>query len=278
MPADLLPAQPIAGNTFWTKRVKRIRQRSSQLSRLVLRKGIRVAYRLAGYQFLDKAQTEAFLRPYCLVTHPANQLRMEEIVDLINPSKVYFSQTQTETEPVSVWRYEVPKAGARLLPYGSVLTQRKVLCTDVNTNDFYRNTLHFRQRRPLTVQTVITPWSHYLDGAEWGGYYDFVFLVAAKLGRMKDTLPEDVFRSSVVAYPLFGTAYEREFLSLLGIRADHIVDTRTTDMRFEQCIVANAGHWFYPNLADITALRNHILPQVSTPNTPRTRIYISRTC
>lgn len=237
-----------------------------------------MGYRLAGYQFLDKEQTEAFLRPYNLVTHPANTLRMKEVVDLIDPTKVYYPQTQTETEPVSVWRYEVPKAGATLLPYGNVLTQRKVLCTDINTNDFFRNVLHRRQRHPLVVQTVIVPWSHYLDGAEWGGYYDFMFLIAAKLGRIKDVLPETMFRKAVVAYPLFGTAYEREFLSLLGIRADQIVDTRTTDVRFEQCVVANVGHWFYPNLADITALRNHILPLVSVLDTPRTRIYISRNC
>lgn len=278
MLTDLLLAQPVAVHTSWTKRVKRVRQQSIQLSQLVLRKGARVAYRLAGYQFLNKEQTEAFFRPYSLVTYPANTLRMEEVVDLIDPYKIYYPQTQTETEPVSVWRYEVPKAGVRLLPYGNVLTERKVLCTDINTNDFFRNALYRRHRHPLVVQTVIAPWSHYLDGAEWGGYYDFVFLVAAKLSRIKGVLPEDLFRKAIVAYPLFDTAYEREFLSLLGIRADQIVDTRTTDVRFEQCVVANAGHWFYPNLADITALRNHILPLVSIPKTLRTRIYISRNC
>lgn len=278
MPTDLLPVQPVAVHTSWTKRVKRVRQQSIQLSRLVLRKGVRVGYRLVGYQFLNKEQTEVFLRTHSLVTYSANTLRMEEIIDLIDPSKIYYPQTQAEAEPVSVWCYEVPNAGASLLPYGTVLTQRKVLCTDINTNDFYRNALHQRHRQPLVVQTVIAPWSHYLDGAEWGGYYDFVFLVAAKLARIKAVLPEDMFRKAVVAYPLFGTAYELEFLPLLGIRADQIVDTRTTDVRFEQCVVANAGHWFYPNLADITALRNYILPQVSVTKTPRTRIYISRNC
>ncbi|OJW71429.1 MAG: hypothetical protein BGO59_20100 [Spirosoma sp. 48-14] len=249
-----------------------------QLSRLVLRKGVRVGYRLAGYQFLDKEQTEAFLRPYSLVTYPANALCMEEVVDLIDPSKVYYPQTQTETEPVSVWRYKTPAAGAELRPYGSVLTERNIPCTDINTDDFYQNVLHRQRRQSITVQTVIAPWSHYLDGIIWGGYYDFVFLVAAKLARIKGVLPEAVFRNATVAYPQFGTAYERDFMALLGVEAHQLIDTRKTSVQFRECIVANAGHWFYPNLADINALRTYILPQLPAPDTRRKRIYISRNC
>ncbi len=81
----------------------------------------------------------------------------------------------------------------------------------------------------------------------WGSYYDFVFLVAAKLCRIKDTLPEPEFQAAWVSYPLFGTDYERDFLALLGVAADRVADSRTTNVTFERCVLANAGHWFYPN-------------------------------
>ena len=110
----------------------------------------------------------------------------------------------------------------------------------------------------------------------WGDYYDNVFLVAGKLCRIRDTLSEFDFTSALVVYPLFTTTYEPEYLALLGIETNRVFDSRTTNVTFDQCILADVGHWFYPNSADVAALRKHVLPQIPPATGPRDRIYISR--
>jgi len=63
---------------------------------------------------------------------------------------------------------------------------------------------------------------------------------------------------------------------LLGIDSACIVDSRTTQVHFEYCVLANTGHWFYPNKADIDALRKYILPKLPPPTGKLNRVYISR--
>ncbi len=236
----------------------------------------RLRYRLSGIAFLNSSQTDSFLDSYRISGHSADTFTLPEIVDLGQPTKRYFPAEQATNQPVSVWLYEASAGAAKQYPYGSIQIGRKVLCLDINTDDFHRNLSPPIQRTTQFSPTLIAPWSHYLDGVMWGGYYDFVFLVAAKLCRIKEALPESDFKSAFVAYPLFGTAYERNFLDLLGISADRVVDSRTTNVTFERCILANAGHWFYPNKADLLALRKYVLAQVSPARGPRKRIYISR--
>ena len=233
-------------------------------------------YRLTGIQLLTGEQTNAFLSPYRLNTHPANQMMLPQVVDWVDPGKLYYPATVAQSEPVSVWQYKASGAQTRQYPFGSILAVGKILCLDVNTDDFFRNVLHRKKRQPVSTTTLIAPWSHYLDGVVWGGYFDFVMLVAGKLCRIKEAIPETTFNEAIVAYPLFDTAYEREYLSLLGIDAAHIMDSRTTQVRFEYCVLANTGHWFYPNKADIDALRKCILPKLSAPTGKRNRVYISR--
>ncbi|ADB42828.1 MULTISPECIES: glycosyltransferase family 61 protein [Spirosoma] len=247
-----------------------------KLVKRVLSRGSRWLYRRLGVQFLDKPQTAAYLAPYQRSMYPANRLSLTEVIDLADPSKVYFAATQDESEPVSVWLVEQANGAFSQLPYGSIRDKQHVLCTDINTDDFYRNVLHRKKRQQISSTALIAPWSHYLDGVVWGGYYDFVMLVAGKLARIKDAIPETLFKEALVAYPLFKTAYEREYLSLLGIEPTRLLDSRTTQVRFEQCVLANTGHWFYPNKADIDALRKHILPKLPPPTGKRNRIYISR--
>ena len=206
----------------------------------------------------------------------ADTFTLPETADLGQPTKRYFSAEQAANLTVSVWLYETSAGAAKQYPYGSIQIGGKLLCLDINTDDFYHNLSLPTRRTTLHAPTLIAPWSHYLDGAMWGGYYDFVFLVAAKLCRIKEALPASEFKAAFVAYPLFGTAYERDFLALLGVAADRVVDSRSTDVTFERCILANAGHWFYPNKADILALRKYVLAQMPPAEGPRQRIYISR--
>ena len=247
-----------------------------KLGNKVLEKATRWMYRRLGYQLLEKAQTEAFLKPFQLKVHSAHSLSLPSVVDLIMPQKVYFKATETRSEPAFVWSLEASVVAVEQLPYGGLRTETHLLSTDINIDDLYRNVLHWGKRDVRQVQTLLAPWSHYLDGIVWGGYYDFVMLVMGKLCRMKDEMHPGEFASSFVAYPLFDTTYEREFLSLLGIAPERVIDCRTTKVRAHRCIVANIGHWFYPNLADITSLRRHVLTRLPPPRGPRNRIYICR--
>ena len=233
-------------------------------------------YRLRGIAFLDSRQTESFLDSHRISRHLADTFTLPETVDLGQPIKQYFPAEQAVNQPVSVWLYEASAGAAKQYPYGSIQIGRKLLCLDMNTDDLYRNLFPPAKRTTLFTPTLIAPWSHYLDGAMWGGYYDFVFLVAAKLCRIKEALPESEFKAAFVSYPLFGTVYERDFLALMGIAEDRVVDSRTTNVTFERCVLANAGHWFYPNKADLLALREHVLAQIPPAEGPRKRIYISR--
>ncbi|WP_373331210.1 glycosyltransferase family 61 protein [Salmonirosea aquatica] len=231
---------------------------------------------MRGVAFLDAIQTESFLDGHRISSHPADTFTLPETVDLGQPTKRYYPAEQTANQTVSVWLHEASAGVAKQYPYGSIQIGRKLLCLDVNTDDFHRNLFPPIKRTALFAPTLMAPWSHYLDGAIWGGYYDFVFLVAAKLCRFKEALPESEFKAAFVSYPLFGTSYERDFLDLLGVSTGQVVDSRTTNVTFERCVLANTGHWFYPNKADIFALRKYVLAQVPPIDEPRKRIYISR--
>jgi hypothetical protein len=233
-------------------------------------------YQLRGVAFLDASQTESFLASHLINRHLSDTFTLPATMDLAQPTKRYFPAEQAVNQAVSVWLYEDSIGAAKQYPYGSIQIGRKLLCLDMNTDDFYRNLFPPTKGKTVFSPTVMAPWSHYLDGIVWGGYYDFVFLVAAKLCRIKEALSESEFKAAFVSYPLFDTAYERDYLSLLGVASSQVVDSRTTNVTFERCVLANAGHWFYPNTADILALRKYVLAQVHSAEGPRKRIYISR--
>ena len=151
-----------------------------------------------------------------------------------------------------------------------------MLCTDFQTFHLVKNFITSQKRTIATYDLLLAPWSHFSDGIIFGGYYDFVMLVAAKLSRMKEALPSEVFAGAVISYPLFQTTYEQELLALLGIVPNQLLDSRTHDVRFKQCILANSGHWFYPHPADIRALKKQVEKQVPVQPSARNRIYVSR--
>ncbi len=260
----------------WLKALRAVVKKPSATTREVLRFVAKWLYRQAGITLLNKPQTEAFLRPHQIAAHPENQLSLPEVAAPGNPAKRIFSATQAVADPVFVWRYRAAsKHRARLLPYGGVVADGRALCTDAYIGDFYRNMLQ-RRRGHRHTATLLAPWSHHLDAYMWGGYYDFVIIVAAKLCRMKEALAAPVFDGALVAYPLFNTAYEQEYLALLGVRPEQVVDSRQANVTFDECVLGSVGHWFYPNAADIAALRRHVLPQLPPAPSERKRLYISR--
>ena len=247
-------------------------KRLVQSSKLYLRKLLK---RL-GVTLLTKQQTENYLQPYNLSVSPAVHVWLPDVLNQANAKTLVFEQTEAVTEPSYVWQYTLASGSTKQLPYGAILTNGKLLCTDFELHHLLKNFVTASKRVQVQQAIIIAPWTHYLDGIFFVGYYDFVMLVAAKLCRIRESLPESVYEQAVVSYPLFNTPYEQEYLALLGFTPDRIFDSRQHELQFSQVMLANSGHWFYPDPADIDALKKYIEPGVSVERTERTRIYISR--
>lgn len=275
--ATLIQPTRRTGFLSWLTYPKYIRETLALIRWILLVKGPQWLYRLVGVQFLNKAQTVDYLQSCQLIVHPSTSIPLPEAVDLVDVKKQYFPQTQAIAEPARVWSYTVGKANGKLLPYGSIIVDKKVLCSDTDQYDFHRNLRHRQKRASIHIETLIVPWSHYPDGFLWGGYYDYLLLLVGKLCRIKDVLPESVFREAIISYPLFDTSYERDYLSLLGVEPERVLDSRTHNIRFEKCVFGDIGHWFYPNAADITFIHKHILEKLPSVGPFKgNRIYISR--
>lgn len=230
-----------------------------------------------GFEALGKEESIDFLSGYLITTRPGDQITLPEINDFIDAGKPIFFETDAISEPGYVWEYQSGSSKARLLRCGALFTEGKVLCLDWRGNQRLLSDIVTRQTRVVQeVDSVIAPWSHYLDGVRFGGYYDYLVLVAGKLCRIKESLSADAFERSVVAYPLFNTTYEQELLTLIGFDSDRVFDSRLTDLRFETGFLGNSGHWFYPNIEDLMALKRQIEPKLPAVTDASNRIYISR--
>lgn len=231
--------------------------------------------RMMGVTFLDKPQTVDLLQPYEQASYPANQQLLPAIADLTAPDRLLFEQQLAESLPAHVWHYERGNQVARQLRCGNVILDGRVLCTDYGNQYLLRDSLRFGKRTVMDVDTLVAPFGQYQDGIAFGGYYDFIYLVAAKLSRIRQTMPDGFPAGTVVAYPLFHTQYEREFLTHMGFQPEQIVDTRQYDVRFRRCLLGNSGHWFYPNAHDVQMIRHQLAPLIQ-PAASRARLYISR--
>lgn len=224
-----------------------------------------------GIDLLSKAQTEAYLSPFQLTSSPAVRLKLPTVMNAADSAKLVFDQTEVTTGHTHVWRLDNSRQDATLLRSGGLKIGNKVLNTDFGTNALFKDLLNVKKRPAHTATTLIAPWSHY-----WGRYYDYLFFVAAKLCRIKDTLPESVFAEATVAYPLLDTAFERDLLALLGVQPGKLIDSRAKTVRFSTAVVGDTNSWFYPNPADVLSLRNHVSSVMPEPTGKPRPIYIRR--
>lgn len=256
--------------------VKRLANKTVSVFRHLANKPLKWFVERSGNRLLTKEQTIAHLRSYKQLVLPATQVKLPELHKLTDPGTVIFQQTESFTNPSFVWSLDRSAGEATLLPYGAIKLDTDVLCTDYDTDGYLTDLFSKSTRKSQQTDVLLAPWSQYLDGARFGGYYDFVLLVAAKLARMKEAMPAGEFAKAAVAYPLFDTPYEREYMSLLGIEPDQLFDSRTHTFTFERCVLGNSGHWFYPNPADILTLKKHIENRLPAESATPRRIYISR--
>jgi hypothetical protein len=234
-------------------------------------------FKIRGYQLLDLTQTITFMKRH-LVRHDTGMLvQLPHVVNAGDLQTTIFEEKQIVTDDVYVWKYHDTKRKGKLSKYGSLVLKGKVLCTDWSTYSFYKDIWKRDTRAKKDVPAFIALFSHYQDGILHGGYFDFVFLIATKLCRIKDTFPEIDFSQMFISYPIFKSAYETELLQLLDIDISRIVDSRECQLRSSEIITANIAHW-YPHLEDILSLKKYILQKITpAPNTGK-RIYIGRSC
>ncbi len=157
--------------------------------------------------------------------------------DLQNPE--HLGEADIYFEPDSVWRLTTGDRHRSLAVTRSgiaLINQRLLLDLD------FGNVAGFKEspfkRQIVEYPLVVAPWTHLTSFA----YYGFVALVLGKLCRIEKALGPEIWQQAKVCYPLFNTAYEREYLAKLGIPPEAIVDTRQkgVQIRAHQLILANS--------------------------------------
>jgi hypothetical protein len=236
-----------------------------------------------GMEFLDKEQTITYLDQYLVSPNQNHYVDLPEIRNISDPGKIIFEKNGAAGSRNQVWNLKAQGKKSSLLRIGSVVTDNKVLQTDYGypnlfTDDFggkrvFKDLLKKDKRPTFHARTVIAPWSQYMRKE----YYLYIMFIAAKICRMKDVLPEDIYNEAVVSYPLYNTPFEREFLELLGFSGDRIVDSQKTRVTFDNCILGNNDDWAYQNTSDILSLRKHIESKIDkNVKGAGPRIYIQR--
>lgn len=233
-----------------------------------------VLLKLTGYKLLNPEQTAVFLAPYQVKEKCADKIHLPQIANSADTSSTIFPEKEAIADTVYVWEYTA-KTPVKLGKYGSVVIDKNVLSTDTDYYSFYIGLRESNQRNKKEIPAIITLFSQFQDGIIFGGYYDFIFLVAAKLCRIKDALSPEEFEKIPIAYPLFGTSYESEYMQMLGVHSNRLINTTETKVTSTKVITGNSARW-YPNPSDIASLKRHIAGKFQPIKTDSKRIYISR--
>ncbi|MFD1468005.1 glycosyltransferase family 61 protein [Hymenobacter caeli] len=220
-------------------------------------------------------QTTAYLAPYARLCQPAEQAALPAVYDAVDPTQCRFPGRTVSIQPGHAW-YCAGGPPARLLRNGGVQMGENVLCTDYHTDEVIRDSFRLEKRSVLVADVLVAPFAHYQDPVFIWGYYDFLFMLAAKLCRIQQAMPEQSFAETTVAYPLLGTSYEQEFLAVMGFRPECIRDSRLYNVRAATCLLANNGDFYYPSPTDVELLRNCLAPLIQEPAEKHARLYVSR--
>ncbi|XAZ82130.1 glycosyltransferase family 61 protein (plasmid) [Fibrella sp. ES10-3-2-2] len=236
------------------------------------------AQRIAGFlgwKLLTRPQTETYLTNYSKLSLPEERVWLLSVADAVDRTRLVFPAQEVRTSPARVWHISPSRHMTTILPSGVLIVDTNVLCTDYWTHHALLDQLRHRNRPVVQVDTVVAPFGHYQDPFMFGGYYDFLYLIAAKLCRIEKTLPAG-FADMAIAYPLLGTTYEMELLSYLGFSPNRIFDSRRVHVQAEHYLSGSGGNWFYPSLTDMDALRDRLAPLIPTSTATPYPLYVSR--
>jgi hypothetical protein len=234
--------------------------------------------RCFGVKLLNAEQTISFLKPYLVFIRAKSHISLPAIKNAANKLQLVFTPREAVSHKARVWTYSRQRKRDVQLKYGGTIIQSKILCTDFETSGFFKSLSSRKKRVPGSAKLLIAPLSQDVDGLIIRGYYDFVMLILAKLCRVKDTLSAEEYAEATISYPLFNSAFELDYMNLLGIKPAQLVDSRHNKMEFEKVVLCNGGDWYYPNAEDILSVKNHVENKLKITKTENKRIYISRAC
>lgn len=244
--------------------------------RRLLKKHSGLLTRPFGIRLLGKKETIDYLARHELTYTPGQTLLLSSVPNLLSSSsQPLFAEKVVTSSSTSVWRYESHSSQVQQLPNGSIMVNRRVLDTDFGNGIVAKDLLKPQKRAKRTAKLLIAPWSHY-----WTGYYDYLFFVALKLCRIKNTLSAADFQEAVICYPLTNTSYERDIMALFGFEAARLFDSRHVAVQFQTCILGSNDSWFYANEQDIDAfkelVRQHLAKDLLIEERQQNRIYVRR--
>jgi hypothetical protein len=197
------------------------------------------------------------------------------------PPHPLFDSWDVTFEPEYVWRVERNERirSLRITSTGTVLVNDKsLLDTDFGSvqgiashplSEFRRGRL---TRRRVNVDIAIAPWSH-----SWAVYYEFVVHILSKLCWIKETVDAATWAAAKVCYSLLETPYERQYLSLLGLHEDALLNTRYIEPLPGSMYISNlqrGGRLLTPTR--LSSLRNAFLDNAQGRKNRERRLYLSR--
>lgn len=229
--------------------------------------------KLFNLNLLNKQQTEILLATKSNQVFHANKasILLPQIIDLTDAKKILFKEQLIDTGETSIWCHENKDRKSKQLRNGSIVVGNKVLDTGFGNSVVAVDLIKLSKRNLYHANLLIAPWSYY-----WTGYFDYIFFIALIISRIKNTLSPEEFTEAVLCYPLFGTSFELEIITLLGFKKENVLDSRSTSVAFQTCIIGNNDNWSYPNQENILLFKKFIDNAIPVIQQPTRRIYIQR--
>ena len=236
---------------------------------LTLKKFTPLIARLLKVQILNKDQTLSFLKYAEINKYPPISVELEPVENFGNINNSFWKKDIVRCSYSAV--YCISGEELKVLPYGGIQKGSKVLDLDFGSLQFMISGFKMIKRKKKNVKNCIILWSH-----NWGGYYDYLFFIYAKLLRIKEIMGEEEFKQSIVLYPLFETSFEGELLKIAGLEENQVYNVKNYTVEAVNYYFANNDSWYYPSIQDIKNLQKISLSQTTNKSSDHKRIYISR--
>ncbi|WP_316833062.1 glycosyltransferase family 61 protein [Pedobacter aquatilis] len=243
------------------------------IARKIFQKITNFFLKIAGLSVLDLKETLRFSKHYEVSSTASEMHHLPKVSDFFVPEKIYFSPRDLVISANYVWDYR-DKEGY-LSKYGSVIIDKKVLCTHWTHDGLYRSLSEDDDRKQIACKILVAPFSHFKDERVYYGYYDYVFFIAGKLARIKNSMPDYDFDDIWVSYASFGEKYESEYLKLIGYKEKNFIDCQQYKPISKRILSANFEGW-HPSKSDIDILKQEISKRFTPEKSKSQRIYISR--
>src|SRR5690606_38808083 len=158
-----------------------------------------------GAEFPDKEETLNELEGFLVSPATESDIMLPEVANVADKSEIIFSAMMMDASRNMVWDFKPGQQSSSQLRIGSIIVDNRVLKTDFGyplllTGDFggryvFKDLITPDLRPVRHAEILIAPWSHYFRKE----YYMFLMFIAAKICRIKDAMPEEVFNEAVIS-------------------------------------------------------------------------------